>query len=121
MRIGTPLTGLVASDVPRAPSKWDKYDLLHDALKASADSQPVCYSMPSPPAKSWALIRGMQGLCQAASCVYASVCIARFRPMPLDAEKLPAHKKVTVSVALRCRHGTYCRYGGSHTWRVVFG
>ncbi len=40
MRTGTPLTGLL-SDVPRAPTKWDKYDLFHDALKASADTQPV--------------------------------------------------------------------------------
>ena len=40
VRTGTPLTGLL-SEVPRAPTKWDKYDLFHDALKLSADGQPV--------------------------------------------------------------------------------
>ena len=41
MRTGTPLTGLLSLDMTRAPSRWDKFDLLHDALRTSADSQPV--------------------------------------------------------------------------------
>ncbi len=46
VRSGTPLRGLLSLDVPRAPSKWDKYNLLHDALKASADSAPVRFQKP---------------------------------------------------------------------------
>ena len=41
VRIGTPLTGLLTTSMPHAPSKWQKYDMLYDALKTSADSQPV--------------------------------------------------------------------------------